>query len=782
MSDDPLEVHEPPEKNSESSEHEEISAEHDIDLDVTNNDEPDQVAIDEKDEPIVEPRNNRMAKHRSDDIEKLQAKIYAEDSEPSGGELPDDDEYLPLNKVRSNRKAARGKKIQKKSKKQQSSVTKKKIEKSSKEKENKSEKKVTIKEEEVETRIYQKSFARRVPMSDPLRETNGVLEVPPNIRKVKLVISSKKQKIIPNILEPITQLKEVDSNNLEVDESNFRSLDVPVFRKKSRSSTAAVASSSGSRRAPRRKAAPSYFPEENEDSSNSLDNSNFFYGENDNVADLQLKQEVPDEDGAYDGEESGYYGDLPNNYTEHPKKLNPFKEGNTQENILEQENDYEDFWANPNPDDDDSKANDSDDGKDKDLKTLDDYVVLESLRKKRKAPKKRLKIKHKMIKGEDGQPSEMVEYLDDQASENEEGEDPEWSPSTKIKKEIGDEEELLDESGQKIVKKLSSHDKPKSAADRKIYGCLFCEYMGRKQAWLLHLKTIHPEKNLVYCTYNKVCQMPFENDQQLRTHLESTHHKQIICSFEGCGRIFKKRANLREHRRIHFRNSVDPEDPNRDYRNRPERSYVCTFCGKKYRTRNGFRAHEAMVHTRKLKHKCTVEGCNAAFFYHGELAIHSRKHTGELPFTCSYCGARYISHATLAQHERAAHLQTEDTQCHICQKRLRKRNLPGHLKTHEGYDGIPCTVCGKEFPTIGGKNRHEKIHFEVKQHTCRFCGKSFVQKANMIAHERIHTGERPYKCKHCNEGFPQQTRRNQHEQTCKHRVIPFVSPPQQQQV
>jgi hypothetical protein len=51
---------------------------------------------------------------------------------------------------------------------------------------------------------------------------------------------------------------------------------------------------------------------------------------------------------------------------------------------------------------------------------------------------------------------------------------------------------------------------------------------------------------------------------------------------------------------------------------------VCTFCGKKYRTRNGFRAHEAMVHTRKLKHKCTHDGCNAAFFYHSELAIHTR--------------------------------------------------------------------------------------------------------------------------------------------------------------
>ena len=35
------------------------------------------------------------------------------------------------------------------------------------------------------------------------------------------------------------------------------------------------------------------------------------------------------------------------------------------------------------------------------------------------------------------------------------------------------------------------------------------------------------------------------------------------------------------------------------------------------------------------------------------------KHSGELPFTCSYCGNRYISAHSLAQHEKAAHLLTE---------------------------------------------------------------------------------------------------------------------------
>ena len=94
--------------------------------------------------------------------------------------------------------------------------------------------------------------------------------------------------------------------------------------------------------------------------------------------------------------------------------------------------------------------------------------------------------------------------------------------------------------------------------------------------------------------------------------------------------------------------------------------WICTFCGKKYRTRKGCKAHEAFRHDRgKLRHKCnhvdpqSGKRCESAFYDPKELQIHQRKHTGELPFICGYCGARYISKATLVQHEKAKHLETE---------------------------------------------------------------------------------------------------------------------------
>lgn len=79
----------------------------------------------------------------------------------------------------------------------------------------------------------------------------------------------------------------------------------------------------------------------------------------------------------------------------------------------------------------------------------------------------------------------------------------------------------------------------------------------------------------------------------------------------------------------------------------------------RYRTRTGWRAHEAYVHTKQLNFKCDEPGCDKAYLCENDLVVHKRKHSGELPFTCSYCGNRYISAHSLAQHEKAAHLQTE---------------------------------------------------------------------------------------------------------------------------
>ena len=44
--------------------------------------------------------------------------------------------------------------------------------------------------------------------------------------------------------------------------------------------------------------------------------------------------------------------------------------------------------------------------------------------------------------------------------------------------------------------------------------------------------------------------------------------------------------------------------------------------------------------------------------------------------------------------------------CHICGKDIRAKNMKYHLKLHtEGAPKLPCSVCGKEFTSVGTKKR-----------------------------------------------------------------------------
>jgi hypothetical protein len=156
------------------------------------------------------------------DVEFPAANVLEEDGSDFQGEEEEDDEYVPEKKVLTSKRGRsrkskpgrkpKAKKVIKVKKKKPGSAERK-------EKENRLERltgRSAIKEEELDTRIFQVSLARRVPMPDPLKTTNIVEPIPSDVKKVKLVVSSRKRNVASsNILEPITQLKEVDSNSLE---------------------------------------------------------------------------------------------------------------------------------------------------------------------------------------------------------------------------------------------------------------------------------------------------------------------------------------------------------------------------------------------------------------------------------------------------------------------------------------------------------------------------------------------------------------------------------------
>lgn len=66
----------------------------------------------------------------------------------------------------------------------------------------------------------------------------------------------------------------------------------------------------------------------------------------------------------------------------------------------------------------------------------------------------------------------------------------------------------------------------------------------------------------------------------MEEHEQNTHIKNI-CTFEGCGKEFKFRLVLREHRKTHYPADCDwMADPDPDMT--IDRFFVCTYCGKRY--------------------------------------------------------------------------------------------------------------------------------------------------------------------------------------------------------
>lgn len=115
--------------------------------------------------------------------------------------------------------------------------------------------------------------------------------------------------------------------------------------------------------------------------------------------------------------------------------------------------------------------------------------------------------------------------------------------------------------------------------------------------------------------------------------------KAFPCSI--CSKVFKFRSLLASHSLIHSET----------------RPFACDFCSRSFRRLSHLKRHREVVHANGARppQSFVCHICGKDKKCRSQLARHVIIHTGERPFACDLCPARFNRHGNLQQHRRRMH-------------------------------------------------------------------------------------------------------------------------------
>ncbi|XP_043228145.1 histone-lysine N-methyltransferase PRDM9-like isoform X4 [Amphibalanus amphitrite] len=196
--------------------------------------------------------------------------------------------------------------------------------------------------------------------------------------------------------------------------------------------------------------------------------------------------------------------------------------------------------------------------------------------------------------------------------------------------------------------------------------------------------------------------------------------------------------------------------------NTGERPYGCSICPARFAQRSTLSSH-VRSHTGERPYGCSI--CPARFTKGSNLNNHMRTHTGERPYGCSICPAWFAHRSNLSSHMRT-HSWERPYGCSICSARFAQRSsLTKHMRTHTGERPYRCSICQARFTQRVSLTKHMRIHTGERPFGCSICAARFAERSNLTKHMRTHTGERPYGCTHCQARFAERASLTKHMRT-----------------